>query len=127
MWLILAFISATFLGFYDASKKAALKNNAVLPVLFLNTVFSTLIFSPFLIDYIGGFGWFSGTLLDTAPFHCDAEIIDSQQIMTSSSLHNARIQILNATDRQAIDNQITGAIVKREDGPLAEPPAALDL
>ena len=67
MWLILAFVSATFLGFYDASKKAALKNNAVLPVLFLNTVFSTLIFSPFLIDYIGGFGWFSGTLLDTAP------------------------------------------------------------
>ena len=40
---------------------------------------------------------------------------------------NARIQILNATDRQAIDNQTTGAIVKREDGPLAEPPAALDL
>ena len=39
----------------------------------------------------------------------------------------ARIQILNATDRQAIDNQTTGAIVKREDGPLAEPPAALDL
>ena len=95
MWLILAFISATFLGFYDASKKAALKNNAVLPVLFLNTVFSTLIFSPFLIDYIGGFGWFSGTLLDTAPFHCDAEIIDSQQIMTSSSLHNAGQSINN--------------------------------
>ena len=67
MWLILAFVSATFLGFYDASKKAALKNNAVLPVLFLNTVFSTLIFSPFLIDYVGGFGWFSGTFLDTAP------------------------------------------------------------
>ena len=86
MWLILAFVSATFLGFYDASKKAALKNNAVLPVLFLNTVFSTLIFSPFLIDYIGGFGWFSGTLLDTVPFHCDAEIIDSQQITTPSSL-----------------------------------------
>ena len=68
MWLVLAFISATFLGFYDTSKKASLKGNAVLPVLFLNTVFSTLIFSPFLLDYIGGFGWFSGTLLDTAPF-----------------------------------------------------------
>ena len=39
----------------------------------------------------------------------------------------ARIQILNATDRQAIDSQMTGAIVKREDGLLAEPPAALDL
>ena len=68
MWLILAFVSATFLGFYDTSKKASLKNNAVLPVLFLNTVFSTLIFSPFLLDYIGEFGWFSGTFMDTAPF-----------------------------------------------------------
>ena len=66
MWLALAFISATFLGFYDTSKKASLKDNAVLPVLFLNTVFSTLIFSPFLLDYIGGFGWFTGTFLDTA-------------------------------------------------------------
>lgn len=66
MWLALAFISATFLGFYDTSKKASLKDNAVLPVLFLNTVFSTLIFSPFLLDYIGGFGWFTDTFLDTA-------------------------------------------------------------
>lgn len=68
MWLILAFISATFLGFYDASKKASLKGNAVLPVLFLNTVFSTIIFSPFLIDYLCGSGWFSGTPMDTSPF-----------------------------------------------------------
>ena len=37
------------------------------------------------------------------------------------------IQISNTTDRQAIDSQMIGAIVKREDGPLAEPPAALDL
>jgi transporter family protein len=65
MWLVLAFVSATFLGFYDTSKKASLRDNAVLPVLFLNTVFSTLIFSPFLLDYIGDFGWFSDTFLDT--------------------------------------------------------------
>lgn len=71
MWLVLAFVSATFLGFYDTSKKASLRGNAVLPVLFLNTVFSTLIFSPFLLDYIGGFGWFSGTFLDTLPFGGD--------------------------------------------------------
>lgn len=56
MWLVLAFFSAAMLGFYDASKKAALKNNAVLPVLQLNTIFSTIIFSPFLLDHIGGFG-----------------------------------------------------------------------
>lgn len=53
MWLLLAFASATLLGFYDVSKKAALRDNAVLPVLFLNTVFSTLIFSPFLFDDFG--------------------------------------------------------------------------
>ena len=66
MWLILAFVSATMLGFYDASKKASLKDNAVLPVLLLNTIFSTLIFSPFLADYISGSGWFAGRFLDTA-------------------------------------------------------------
>ena len=66
MWLILAFFSAAMLGFYDASKKASLRDNAVLPVLLLNTIFSTIIFSPFLIDYAGGFGWFEGTFLDTA-------------------------------------------------------------
>ena len=65
MWLILAFVSATFLGFYDTSKKASLKDNAVLPVLLLNTIFSTVIFSPFLADYIIGDGWFTGTVFDT--------------------------------------------------------------
>ena len=56
MWLLLAFVSATLLGFYDTSKKAALKDNAVLPVLFLNTLFSTLLFSPFILDVIVGNG-----------------------------------------------------------------------
>ena len=87
MWLILAFVSATFLGFYDTSKKASLKANAVLPVLLLNTIFSTLIFSPFLLDYIGGFGWFTGTFLDTAPFSgdqsCFTQQIDQQSLTTS--------------------------------------------
>lgn len=66
MWLILAFISAALLGFYDTSKKASLKDNAVLPVLLLNTVFSTLIFSPFLLDHLIGGGWFAGTPLDSS-------------------------------------------------------------
>ena len=34
MWLLLAFLSATLLGFYDVFKKKSLKDNAVLPVLF---------------------------------------------------------------------------------------------
>ena len=91
MWLILAFVSATFLGFYDTSKKASLKDNAVLPVLFLNTVFSTLIFSPFLIDYIGDFGWFSGTFFDTAPFSLalEAQLSDPQALPEVTCPHSA--------------------------------------
>ncbi len=49
MWLILAFLSATLLGFYDAFKKKALSGNAVIPILFLNTLFCSLIFLPFII------------------------------------------------------------------------------
>ena len=49
MWLFLAFMSATLLGFYDSFKKKSLNGNAVIPVLFLNTVFSSLIFLPFII------------------------------------------------------------------------------
>lgn len=48
MWLLLAFVSAALLGLYDIAKKTSLKENAVLPVLFLNTLFSTLIFVPFI-------------------------------------------------------------------------------
>ena len=49
MWLAFAFLSATLLGFYDVFKKQSLKNNAVIPVLFLNTLFCSLIFLPFII------------------------------------------------------------------------------
>lgn len=49
MWLILAFCSAALLGLYDVSKKKALLNNAVLPVLFFNTVICSLIFIPFIV------------------------------------------------------------------------------
>ena len=49
MWLLLAFLSAAFLGVYDSLKKKALKDNAVIPILFLNTLFSSLIFLPFIV------------------------------------------------------------------------------
>lgn len=49
MWLSLAFLSATLLGFYDVFKKVSLDKNAVIPVLFLNTVFCSLIFLPVIL------------------------------------------------------------------------------
>lgn len=63
MWLLMAFLSAALLGFYDSFKKESLTNNAVIPVLFLNTVFSSLIFLPFiLLSY-------HTSLLDDTIFH----------------------------------------------------------
>ena len=49
MWLSLAFLSAVLLGFYDSFKKESLEGNAVIPVLFLNTLFSSLIFLPLIL------------------------------------------------------------------------------
>lgn len=48
MWVLLAFISAALLGCYDFFKKVSLKDNSVIAVLFLNTLFSALLFSPFI-------------------------------------------------------------------------------
>ena len=59
MWILLAFLSATLLGFYDVFKKKSLKDNAVLPVLFLNTVFSSLIFLPFILISAFAPSWLS--------------------------------------------------------------------
>lgn len=64
MWLLLAFCSAALLGFYDVFKKKSLAGNAVLPVLGLNTLFSSLIFLPFiLLSYLK-----PGSLQDTIFF-----------------------------------------------------------
>lgn len=47
-WFLPAAISALLLGFYDVCKKQSLKDNAVIAVLFFNTLISSLIFAPFL-------------------------------------------------------------------------------
>lgn len=49
MWALLAFMSAALLGCYDFFKKVSLKDNSVIAVLFLNTLFSTLLFMPFIL------------------------------------------------------------------------------
>lgn len=55
MWLSLAFLSAALLGFYDVFKKRSLRDNAVIPVLFLNTLICSLIFIPLIVG--SAVGW----------------------------------------------------------------------
>lgn len=54
MWITLAFLSAALLGFYDTFKKHSLRDNAVIPILFLNTLFCALIFTPLIIMSAAG-------------------------------------------------------------------------
>ena len=49
MWVLYAFLSAFLLGCYEVNKKMSLNGNAVIPVLFFNTLFSSLIFLPFIV------------------------------------------------------------------------------
>ena len=49
MWLFLAFVSALLLGMYEVFKKVSLERNAVIPVLLVSILFSSLFLSPFLI------------------------------------------------------------------------------
>lgn len=55
MWLSLALLSAALLGFYDVFKKRSLRDNAVIPVLFLNTLICSLIFMPLIVG--SAVGW----------------------------------------------------------------------
>ena len=74
MWIILAFCSASLLGLYDVAKKQALKANAVLQVLLLNTLFSSLLFSPVIINSIFELGWFEGSRFAVTIGDTDAHI-----------------------------------------------------
>lgn len=56
MWILFAFLSATLLGFYDVFKKQSLCGNAVLTILLLNCLFSSIIFLP-MIWYAPFGGW----------------------------------------------------------------------
>lgn len=75
MWLSLAFLSAALLGLYDVAKKRSLTGNAVLPVLLLNTLFSSLIFLPTILSAEFGLGWFDATPLASAPGTAQAHLL----------------------------------------------------
>lgn len=55
MWLSFAFLSAALLGVYDVFKKHALRDNAVIPILFINTLVCAAFFSPLIVG--SAFGW----------------------------------------------------------------------
>ena len=63
MWVGAALLSAMLLGLYDVAKKRSLAGNAVIPVLLLNTLFSSLLLLPYILDAHLDFGWFGAKVL----------------------------------------------------------------
>ncbi|MGF1584302.1 MAG: EamA family transporter [Bacteroidales bacterium] len=62
MWVLLGIISSFFLGIYDLFKKTALEKNAVMPVLFLASLTSAMIFLPLIIISSGSTADKEGTI-----------------------------------------------------------------
>ncbi len=54
MWFVLALLSAFCLGIYDVLRKYSLRDNAVLPVLLVSTIASSVLMLPFLLGSAGG-------------------------------------------------------------------------
>lgn len=55
MWISFALLSALCLGFYDVFKKQSLSGNAVVPVLFVNTLLCALVFVPLMVSSALGY------------------------------------------------------------------------
>lgn len=80
MWVFLAFLSACLLGFYDVYKKRSLRDNAVLPVLMINTLLCALFFLPFVVQ-----SFFSASgIIPQAPFRAHVLVIIKSVIVLSS-------------------------------------------
>lgn len=102
MWIVFAFISACLLGFYDVFKKKSLTDNAVLPVLMINTVVCALFFIPFIIS--SACGWSdlipSGTLRDHAYVLIKSSIVLSSWVCGYYAIKHLPLTIvgpINAT------------------------------
>lgn len=67
MWVGVAFLSALMLGLYDVAKKRSLSGNAVVAVLWFNTLISSLLFLPAVIDAEFSLGVFDGTMFCYEP------------------------------------------------------------
>lgn len=87
MWILLAFLSAVLLGFYDVFKKQSLRDNAVIPVLFLNTVICSLLFVPLITASACG-GMESGSLffVPLGGFRAHLHVVLKSLIVLSSWL-----------------------------------------
>lgn len=86
MWVGVAFLSALMLGLYDVAKKRSLSGNAVVAVLWFNTLISSILFLPVVIDAEFSLGAFDGSMISYEPASLSSHmLVAAKAVITLSS------------------------------------------
>ena len=86
MWVGVAFLSALMLGLYDVAKKRSLSGNAVVAGLWFNTLISSLLFLPVIIDAEFSLSIFDGSMLSYEPAALSSHLlVATKAVITLSS------------------------------------------
>jgi len=100
VWVLLGMVSAMLLGVYDIFKKLSLRDNAVMPVLFLSTLTSSLLFLPILLvshshPELSGHFWYIKPQNLTAHIHFFVKsiIVGSSWVLAYFAVKNLPITI----------------------------------
>lgn len=112
MWIALAILSALGLGFYDIFKKVSLRDNNVLTVLFLNTVFCSLLLSPVIVtDLTGGTIGLDGTLVAHGRILLKALIVLSSWVLGYYSIKHLPLTIAGPVNAARPVIVLVGALI----------------
>lgn len=127
MWIYLGIISAIFLGMYDVSRKHALRQNAVLPVLFLSAVCAALFVLPLILlsGYMPGLlsnsNFYIPPLSPTGHLHilAKAAIVSASWVLSYFAFKNLPISIASPIGASGLIWTLLGAVVLFHEQPSA--------
>lgn len=112
MWVILAILSALCLGFYDVMKKLSVDRNNVLGVLFLNTLFGSLLMIPVIIVGIaeGNYG-FGNSLAGHGAILIKSAIVLTSWLLGYSSIKHLPLTIAGPVNASRPVLVLVGALL----------------
>jgi transporter family protein len=127
MWIYLGIVSSAFLGMYDISKKHALRQNAVLPVLFLSTVFGAAAIVPLVLLSVAKPMSFSSTSFYVPPIEWTGHlhllvksvIVSVAWMLSYAALKNLPISIVSPVTAVGPVWTLLGAVIMFHEHPTA--------
>ncbi|WP_295730570.1 DMT family transporter [uncultured Muribaculum sp.] len=112
MWILLAIASALCLGFYDVFKKLSVDGNNVLTVLFLNTLFSSLLMAPVIVAGLAdGYVGLGGSLAGHAHIAVKALIVLSSWLLGYFSIKHLPLTVAGPVNASRPVMVLVGAIL----------------